>query len=124
MNMDLSFSDWQIKRFLSRSSLARRMQLRSLQKEADKRPINEPNKFLEMTIIEVIAKNCWLLYEKRQELLINDPANNFSDAKKQELSEYLKTYMTWVFQSIVDLWHEMKRLTMQHEQIIDNLIDP
>ena len=57
--MNLSFSEWQIQRFLSKSILARRTGLRSMQKEAIKRPIIETNRFLGLTIIEVIAKNWW-----------------------------------------------------------------
>ena len=63
----------------------------------------ETNRFLGLTIIEVIAKNWWFQYEPKQIALINDPKNRFSDVKKEELAGDLITEMSWVFQYIVDL---------------------
>ena len=57
MAMNLSLSEKQIQRFFSRSILARRMKFRCLQKEANRREINESNRFLSLTFIEGIAKN-------------------------------------------------------------------
>ena len=118
MNMNLSFSEWQIQRFLSRCIIARRNELRCLQKEANNRDTIETNRFLGLTIIEVIAKNWWFQYEPKQIVLINDPENRFSDVKKEELAEDLKTNMSWVYQYSVELWREMNSITTQYKEII------
>ena len=127
--MNLSFSEWQIQRFLSRCIKVRRNELRRLQMEANNRDTLETNRFLASTIIEVIAKNWWYQYEPQQIALINDPENRFSDAIKEELAEDLITDMSWVFQYIVYLWREMHSLTQQHKEIINRkmvkkLFDP
>ena len=116
--MNLSFSEWQTQRFLSRCIIARRNELQCLQKEANNSDKIESNRFLGLTIIEVIAKNWWFQYEPKQIEFINDPANRFNDAIKEELAEDLITDMSWIFQYIVDLWREMHSITTIHEEII------
>ena len=71
--MNLLFNEWQIQRFLSRCIIARRNEPRCLRKEANKRDTMETNRFLGLTIIEVISKNWWYRYEPKQESFINDP---------------------------------------------------
>ena len=51
----MNLSEWQIKRFLSRCIIDRRNELRRLQMEAKNRDMLETNRFLGLTIIEVIA---------------------------------------------------------------------
>ena len=41
---------------------------------------------------------------------------------KLDLDEDLKTTCSCVFQSIVDFWHEMQRLTKQHAEIINKIM--
>ena len=65
----------------------RRNELRRLQIEANNRDTLETNRFLGLTIIEVMAKNWWFQYEPRQIAYINNPDNRFSDVKKEELAE-------------------------------------
>ena len=86
--------------------------------EANNRDTFETNRFLGLTIIEVIAENWWFQYEPKQIAFISDPENRFSDVKKEELVENLITDMSWVYQYIVDLWREMNSITTQYEEII------
>ena len=86
--------------------------------EANNRNTFETNRFLGLTIIEVIAKNWWFQYEQRQIAFIDDPENRFSDAKKEELAEDLITTMSWVYQYMADSWYEMKSIITKHDEII------
>ena len=111
-------NEWQIQRFGCRCIIDRRNELRRLQMEANNRDTLETNRFLGLTIIEVIAKNWWFQYEQRQIAFINDPDNLFSDIKKEELAEDLITDMSWVYQYSVDLWRELHNITTQYDEII------
>ena len=127
--LDMNFSKWQVQRFLNRRIIERRNELRRLQMEANNRDTIETNRFLGLTIIEVISKNWWFQYEQRQIAYINDPDNRFSDAIKEELAEDLITNMSWIYQYMVDLCCEMHSITTEHEEIIDRkmvkkLFDP
>ena len=53
----MNFSKWQVQRFLNRRIIERRNELRRLQMEANNRDTLESNRFLGLTIIEVISKN-------------------------------------------------------------------
>ena len=86
--------------------------------EANKCDTIETNRFLGLSIIEVIAKNWWIQYDRRQIAFINDPENRFSDAKKEELAEDLITTMSWVYQYMANSWCEMQSITTKHEEII------
>ena len=110
--------EWQIQRFRCRCIIDRRNELRRLQMEANNRGMVETNRFLGLTIIEVISKNWWFQYEQRQIAYINDPDNRFSDAIKEKLAEDLITNMSWIYQYMGDLCCEMQSITTKHEEII------
>ena len=63
---NLDMNEWQTQRFRCRCIIDRRNELRRLQMEANNRDTLETNRFLGLTIIEVIAKNWWFQYEQRQ----------------------------------------------------------
>ena len=111
-------NEWQIQRFRCRCIIDRRNELRRLQMEANNRDTFETNRFLGLTIIEVISKNWWFQYEQRQIAFINDPDNRFNDVKKEELAEDIITTMSWIYQYMVDLCCEVHSITTQYEEII------
>ena len=51
----MNMNEWQIQRFFTRCIIDRRNELRRLQMEANNRDTRETNRFLCLTIIEVIA---------------------------------------------------------------------
>jgi len=116
--LDMNFSKWQVQRFLNHRIIERRNELRRLQMEANNRDTIETNRFLGLTIIEVISKNWWFQYEQRQIAFINDPDNRFNDVKKEELAEDIITAKSWIYQYMVDSCCEMQRITTQYEEII------
>ena len=111
-------NEWQVQRFLNRRIIERRNELRRLQMEANNRDTLETNRFLGLTIIEVIAKNWWFQYEPKQIALINEPKIRFSDVKKGRASRRSNNRHELDFQYIVDLWREMHSITTKHEEII------
>ena len=116
--LDMNFSKWQVQRFLNRRIIERRNELRRLQMEANNRDTLETNRFLGLSIIEVIARNWGIQYDHRQIAFINDPENRFNDVKKDELAEDLITTLSWVYQYMADSWYELKSITNKHEEII------
>jgi len=100
----LDMNEWQVQRFLNRRIIERRNELRRLQMEANNRDTLETNRFLGLSIIEVIARNWGIQYDRRQIAFINDPENRFNDVKKDELAEDLITTLSWVYQYMADLW--------------------
>ena len=112
------FTKYQIQQFQNRCITARRNELLCLQMEANKRDTLETNRFLGLSIIEVIARNWGIQYDHRQIAFINDPENRFSDVKKDELAEDLITTLSWVYQYMADSWYEMKGITTKYEEII------
>ena len=116
--MNLSFTKYQIQQFQNRCITARCNELLCLQMEANKRDTLETNRFLGLSIIEVIARNWGIQYDHRQIAFINDPENRFNDVKKDELAEDLITTLSWVYQYMADSWYELKSITNKHEEII------
>ena len=112
--------------FLNNGIQERQSELDKLKTTATKRSIIESNRYIGLTIIEDIGKNWWFCHEKLQQALINDPDNNFSDARKEDEEEDLITTCSWVFQSICDLWTEMQKLIERYHYnlMVKKLFDP
>ena len=119
-------SEQKFQRFLSNCIKEPKKELDKLKMTASKRSIIETNRYIGLTIIEDIGKNLWFRHEKLQQAFINDPDNNFSDARKEDEEEDLITTCSWVFQSICDLWTEMQKLIERHHYnlIVKKLFDP